>query len=335
MNEFKKTYLVTGGLGFIGSNFVEFILSKNIKVVNIDSCSYASNKKNNKLFSKFKNYKFFKCNIGRSEQIKQILIKYKPSVIINIAAETHVDNSISKPLKFIRNNISEFSKFLEVCKEYYNNLESKKKSKFRIIHVSTDEVYGSLNFNEKSFSEKNKYLPNSPYSASKASSDLICRAWYKTFNLPIIVTNCSNNYGKFQHKEKFIPKVILSILNKSKIPVYATGQNVREWLHVYDHCLALNKIIKFGKIGENYNIGSNFSSSNINLAKKICKIVDSTLKNKKSSQNLITFVKDRKGHDLRYSVNYSKLKKLKWKPIINFDRGLKNTINWYIKNFYG
>ena len=333
MNKKNKTYLVTGGLGFIGSNFIENILKKKINIINVDNCSYASNLKNNDLFIKNKNYKFIKCSIGNTKKISKLLLRYKPNIIVNIAAETHVDNSISSPLKFIHNNISEFAKFLEACTKYFNNNKELNK-KFRIIHVSTDEVYGSLKSKEKSFKEINKFLPNSPYSSSKAASDLLCRAWYKTYNLPIIVTNCSNNYGKFQHKEKLIPKIILNILNNKRIPIYARGLNVREWLHVLDHCLALQHIIKYGKLGETYNIGSRFSTSNIKLVNLICSIVDKKFKSKKSSKRLITFVKDRKAHDFRYSVNYSKIKRLGWKPKINFYKGLNSTINWYIKNYH-
>ena len=186
---------------------------------------------------------------------------------------------------------------------------------------------------DKSFKETNKFFPNSPYSSSKAASDLLCRAWFKTFKLPIIITNCSNNYGKFQHKEKFIPKVILNALSKKKIPIYGKGLNMREWLHVTDHCSAIEHIINHGKIGENYNIGSNFSISNIKLAIKICNSIDEKINSKTYSKDLIKYVEDRKGHDLRYSVNFSKLKKLKWQPKIKFGKGLDDTINWYIKNF--
>ncbi len=330
----KKTYLITGGLGFIGSNFVEYILKKKMNVINIDNCSYASNIKNNEYFLKHANYKFFKISIGSSKNLSKILTKYKPNVIINMAAETHVDNSISSPIKFINTNVYEFSKFLEVCRKYHS-VQRKKDKKFKIIHVSTDEVYGSLNFNEKSFIETNKFFPNSPYSSSKAASDLLCRAWFKTYKLPILITNCSNNYGKYQHKEKLIPKIIMHALNKQKIPIYAKGLNVREWLHVKDHCSAIYHLVTNGKVGESYNIGSNFSISNIKLTLKICNAIDKKLNLKNSSKNLIEFVEDRKAHDFRYSVNFSKLKKLNWMPKIKFEKGIDETINWYIKKFYG
>jgi len=330
----KKTYFVTGGLGFIGSNFVHLCLSKKFKVINIDKCSYASNIKNNKIFSKYKNYNFFKASIGNKKKMNELLFKYKPNYIINFAAETHVDNSITSPVRFIKNNISDYAYFLDCIKKYYAKLNIYKKKKIRIVHISTDEVYGSLNFKDKSFSEKNKFFPNSPYSASKASSDLISRAWYKTFDLPIIVTNCSNNYGMYQNKEKFIPKIIINILKRKRIPVYAEGKNIREWLHVSDHCSAIIHLIKYGKIGETYNIGSPYNCSNIFLVKKICKMVDKKLGKKNFSQKLIAFIPDRKAHDLKYSVDYSKLRKLNWKPKMNFDEGLNDTIDWYIKNYY-
>ncbi len=332
--EYKKKYFITGGLGFIGSNFVQLCLDKKYQVVNIDRCGYASNIKNNKIFREYKNYKFFKVNIGNKKKISQLLLKYKPDFVVNFAAETHVDNSITSPLRFIKNNINDYVNFLESIKILFNRMNSEKQKKFRIIHISTDEVYGSLNIKDKSFIEKDKFFPNSPYSASKASSDLLSRAWFKTFNLPIITTNCSNNYGKFQNKEKFIPKIILNILKNKNIPVYADGKNIREWLHVTDHCTAIQHIIKYGKIGESYNIGSQFNCSNINLVKKICNIIDRKLKKKVSTKKLITFVEDRKAHDFRYSVDYSKLRRLKWKPKINFNKGLNNTINWYFKNYY-
>jgi dTDP-glucose 4,6-dehydratase len=334
MKILKKNIIVTGGLGFIGSNLIEFLLKKNYTVINIDRCSYASIVNNNKKFLKKKNYFFFKKNIGNEKSIYKILQKFKPIYIINLAAETHVDNSIKNPILFVKNNTFEYAIFLECIRKYYKNLNSQNENRFKILHVSTDEVYGSLSHNKKSFTEEDKFYPNSPYSASKASSDLISRAWFKTFDLPIVISNSSNNYGRYQHKEKFIPTVINSCLNYKKIPIYGIGRNIREWIHVNDHCEAILHLCKFGKIGENYNIGSNYSINNINLAKKICEILDVKIKNKKISEfkKLIKFVKDRKAHDFKYFVNIKKIKKIKWKPKIDFNEGLSQTIDWYIEN---
>ena len=329
----KKTIFVTGGLGFIGSNLVEILLKKNNYIVNLDYCSYASNENLNKVFKKNKNYKFIKGNIGDSKRVKSILKSFNPNHIINIAAETHVDNSIRFPVKFINHNILYFVKFLETIRNHYN-FTKKQNRLANIIHVSTDEVYGSLKHGEASFVENNKFYPNSPYSASKASSDLISRAWNKTFDLPIIVTNCANNYGKYQNKEKLIPKVILNILKNKIIPIYAQGKNVREWIHVDDHVDAILHLTKKGKNGEVYNIGSGNCLSNITLVKKICNIMDIKLnKSRDSSKKLIRYVEDRKAHDFKYQVNFSKLKKTNWKSKIDFDEGLEKTINWYIKEF--
>ena len=329
----KKTIFVTGGLGFIGSNLVEILLKKNNYIVNLDYCSYASNENLNKVFKKNKNYKFIKGNIGDSKKVKSILKFFNPNHIINIAAETHVDNSIRFPVKFINHNVLYFVKFLETIRNHYD-FTKKQNRLANIIHVSTDEVYGSLKHGEASFVENNKFYPNSPYSASKASSDLISRAWNKTFDLPIIVTNCANNYGKYQNKEKLIPKVILNILKNKIIPIYAQGKNVREWIHVDDHVDAILHLTKKGKNGEVYNIGSGNCLSNITLVKKICNIMDIKLnKSRDSSKKLIRYVKDRKAHDFKYQVNFSKLKKTNWKSKIDFDEGLEKTINWYIKEF--
>ncbi len=326
----KSIYLVTGGCGFIGSNFVEMLLKKGEFVVNLDSYSYAANKKINIEFNKFKNYFFYKGNYGDIKLLNKIFKKFKISKIVNFAAETHVDNSINGPIKFVRNNILDFSLFLNHTLKYY--LKNKKKIKnFKFLHVSTDEVYGSLKIKEKSFSEKDKYFPNSPYSSSKASSDLIARSWFKTYGLPIIISNCSNNYGKYQNYEKLIPLTIKRAMNKKNIPVYGSGKNVRDWLHVEDHCSALYLLSQLGIPGEHYNIGGGTEVTNIKIVKMICSYLDNLypLKNKKYSA-FISFVKDRPGHDFRYSVNYNKIKrKFNWKPKVNFRKGLQHTVKWY------
>ncbi len=326
----KSIYLITGGCGFIGSNFVEMLLKKGLSVVNLDSYSYAANRNINKEFKKYKNYFFFKGNYGNTKLVRKIFKKFKINKIVNFAAESHVDNSINGPIKFIKNNILEFSLFLNESHKYYSN---KKVKNFSFLHVSTDEVYGSLNKNEKSFTEKDKYFPNSPYSSSKASSDLISRAWFKTYGFPIITTNCSNNYGKYQNPEKLIPLTIKRAYNKQKIPVYGNGRNIRDWLHVEDHCSALYLLSKFGIPGEQYNIGGGTEIPNIEIVKLICKYLDQIhpLKNKKYS-SFIAFVKDRPGHDFRYSVNYNKIKnEFNWKPRVTFSKGLSQTVKWYVE----
>ena len=326
----KNTFLITGGCGFIGSNFIEMLLKNGEKVINLDSLSYAANKNVNKKFLKNRNYKFHKGNYGNPILVKKILEKYKVNKVINFAAESHVDNSINGPILFVKNNIYYFSIFLNECAKYYKKNKIKK---FIFLHVSTDEVYGSLNLKEKSFTEQNKYLPNSPYSSSKASSDLIARSWFKTYNFPIITTNCSNNYGKHQNFEKLIPLTIKRALNHKTIPIYGNGKNIRDWLHVEDHCSALYLISKYGKVGDQYNIGGGKEISNIEIVKMICSHLDNILPMKKKKySSFIKFVDDRLGHDFRYSVNFLKLKKqMNWKPKIIFSTGLKNTVEWYLK----
>tara|TARA_Y100000591_G_scaffold281952_1_gene262042 strand:+ start:684 stop:1691 length:1008 start_codon:yes stop_codon:yes gene_type:complete len=325
----KNSYLITGGCGFIGSNFIEILLKKGEKIVNLDSYSYAANKQINKKFLKNKNYTFYKGSYANSLLVKKIFNKHKINKVVNFAAESHVDNSINGPILFIKNNVYDFSIFLKECANYYKNNKIKK---FIFLHVSTDEVYGSLNLRQKSFTEKNKYMPNSPYSSSKASSDLIARSWYRTYNFPIIITNCSNNYGKYQNFEKLIPLTIKRALNHKIIPVYGNGQNIRDWLHVNDHCSALYLISKKGLSGEQYNIGGGTEISNIKIVKMICSYLDKLLPiEKKKYSSFIKFVKDRPGHDFRYSVNFRKLKlELNWKPKVKFSNGLNDTINWYV-----
>jgi dTDP-glucose 4,6-dehydratase len=330
----KKYYLVTGGCGFIGSNFIEIALKKKINIINIDKLTYAANHETFNNFKKNKNYKFFKGDYGNRDLLKKIFANYSIEKIINFAAETHVDNSISGPIKFIKTNVFSFSIFLNFSLSYFNLLSKSEKKLFKFIHVSTDEVYGSLRKKEKAFNENNKFYPNSPYSSSKAASDGIARSWCKTYGLPVIVTNCSNNYGKYQNKEKLIPLVINQALQEKIIPVYGNGKNVRDWLHVSDHCSALLTIAKKGIAGEAYNIGGGMEIENIKIVKLICSHLDqkSPLKDGTSYLKLIKFVTDRLGHDFRYSVNFNKLKKTQnWKPKVNFADGIKQTVNWYIK----
>ena len=317
-----KTIIVTGGLGFIGSNLINIISNKNYFIINIDKCSYASNPQN--IFTNFKNYKFYKEDINNKSFIKSILNKYSPSTIFNLAAETHVDRSIDSPKKFIASNITGVFVLLELIKE------QRKKSK--LIHISTDEVYGDIKKNHSS-KETDAYNPSSPYSASKAAGDLLIRSYVRTYKIPAIITNCCNNFGPNQYPEKLIPTVIYNILNKKLIPIYGKGKNEREWIYVEDHCNALIKIAEKGIIGENYNIGSGTILNNIQIVKKIIlnfkKIIHA-----KNIKSKIHFVKDRPGHDLRYCLNSSKIKsKLKWECKSSFDQRLNETIVWYMNKF--
>ena len=320
----KKNIIVTGGLGFIGSNLIELLIKKNFYVTNIDKKSYASNTYNTKEFNNHKSYNFIKCNINNQEKIFNIFAKLKPLAIFNLAAETHVDRSIDNPKVFIKNNIEGVFNLLEAFKRY--NFYNKKT---KLIHISTDEVYGDI---VKGRSDENfKYKPSSPYSASKASSDHIVFSYYKTFKLPLIITNCSNNYGPKQHPEKLIPKLIYNIINNLNLPIYGDGKNSREWIHVKDHCNALYKIFKRGKIGEFYNIGSGLNLNNLKIAKTLIMIAGKHIR--LGNKVKIKYVKDRPGHDFRYALNSNKIKKeLNWYPIIKFYTGLETTFLWYFKN---
>ena len=317
-----KKIIVTGGLGFIGSNLTINLLKKNYKVLNIDKKSYASNIYNIKGFQNNKNYEFCNCNLLNTKKVSKILFNFKPDIIFNLAAETHVDRSIDKPDIFIKSNIIGTFNLLEVFRKFY-----KKSKKIKFIHVSTDEVYGDI---LKSRSKENSaYLPSSPYAASKASSDHLVYSYFKTFNLPVIITNCSNNYGPRQHPEKLIPKLIYNLIHNKNLPIYGKGKNSREWLFVEDHCDALVLISKKGKVGNFYNIGSNKNLTNIEISKKLLKIAKSLCQTKSQ----IKFVKDRPGHDIRYALNSKKIQEeLGWYPKTNFKTGLKKTFEWYLNN---
>ncbi len=315
--------VVTGGLGFIGSNLIDLLIHKKIQVINIDKVSYSSNFYNVKEYSKSKYYKFYKADINNKKKIIDILKKEKPSAIFNLAAETHVDRSIDGPYSFIKSNILGVFNLLEAVKDFV-----KDKKKFKFIHISTDEVYGDVT-NGRS-KENDAYKPSSPYAASKASSDHLVYSYYRTYKLPVIITNCSNNYGPKQHPEKLIPKLIYNILNNLDLPLYGDGKNKREWIFVDDHCIALFKILKYGKIGESYNIGSTEDLSNLNVCHKLLNL-NSKLKIKSKSK--IKFIKDRPGHDKRYALNSTKInKKIKWNKKTNFNIGIKKTLKWYIDN---
>ena len=316
--------IVTGGLGFIGSNLIELLLTKKFKVLNIDKTSYASNVYNVKDFLKNKHYSFIKANINDQKKVLKILNEFKPDGIFNLAAETHVDRSIDGPKEFFYSNTLGVFNLLEAFKKFNKN---KKNSK--LIHISTDEVYGDILKGRSS--EIWPYKPSSPYAASKASSDHIVYSYVRTFNLPAIVTNCSNNYGPRQHPEKLIPKLIYNILNGIDLPIYGKGKNSREWIYVKDHCDALLKVYQKGKVGEFYNIGSNYNLNNLQITKKLMSISEKMLSKKNNVR--IKFVKDRPGHDFRYALNSNKIKsKLKWIPNYTFEKGIIKTFKWYLDN---
>ena len=319
-----KKIIVTGGLGFIGSNLIKLLIKKNYFVINIDKVSYASNFYNTRDFSNKKNYKFIKLDINNKSKFKKILKLYKPFAIFNLAAETHVDRSIDSPAEFIRSNITGVFNLLEVFREY-----SKKNKKAKLVHISTDEVYGDVLKGRSK--ETDPYKPSSPYAASKASSDHLVYSYVRTYNLNAVITNCSNNYGPHQHPEKLIPKLIYNIINNKPLPLYGKGENSREWIFVDDHCAALLKVLQNGIKGDFYNIGSNINSSNLDIANQLINIAKKKFNLGKNVK--IKFVKDRPGHDVRYALDSKKIfSKLKWKSKVNLKKGLENTFDWYFEN---
>ena len=333
------TIFITGGAGFIGTNFIfNWFKKGNEKIINIDLLTYAGNSSNLKEYSKNPDYIFIKGDINDKDLVSNILKEYKPRAILNFAAESHVDKSIENPINFIKTNILGTFNLLECSIDYFKSLNQVKRNKFRFLHVSTDEVFGSLNLNQDPFDEESNYAPNSPYSASKASSDHLVRSYNKTYNLPTIITHCSNNYGPYQLPEKFIPLVINNALKLIDIPIYGDGENIRDWIYVEDHCEALMKILDKGEVGESYGIGSSNEKTNNEIVLIICKILDDIKpiisgKKIKNYKDLIKYVPDRKGHDKRYSINSKKLKhKLNWYPKNNFNNGINKTINWYLSN---
>ena len=327
-------YLITGGLGFIGSAFIRRILSNTDDVVlNLDKETYAANLTHNNIFKNSQNYEFIKGDICDQKLVSEIFNQYQPSFIINFAAESHVDNSINGPAEFINTNVMGAFNLLECFRNYH--ADNPKKKALRFLHISTDEVYGSLG-KDGLFSESSKYDPSSPYSASKASSDHLINAWRRTYNLPLLITNCSNNYGPYQNKEKLIPQTILNAMNNLEIPIYGDGSQIRDWLHVDDHTKALETVLKKAKIGSTYNIGSNNEQKNLTVVKMICSILDELIPSEHGSyERLITFVKDRPGHDTRYAIDASKIKNdLNWEANVDFENGLKETVNWYLKEYH-
>ena len=317
-----KKIIVTGGLGFIGSNLIELLLKKNFKVINIDKVTYSSNFYNIKEFKISKNYQFIKCDI-KDRKFRKILSKFKPSCLFNLAAETHVDRSIDNPESFIQSNVVGVYNLLEGFKDLT------KKYKSKLIHISTDEVYGDVLSGRSS--ESYAYQPSSPYAASKAASDHLVSSYIRTYKIPAIITNCSNNYGPKQHPEKLIPKLIYNILNNKSLPIYGKGKNSREWIYVKDHCEALIKVYKKGKVGEFYNIGSNKNLNNLEVCNKLISVSKKIVLLGKNVK--INFVKDRPGHDIRYALNSNKIKKeLNWKAKTTFSKGIKLTFDWYNNN---
>jgi dTDP-glucose 4,6-dehydratase len=322
-----KRVIVTGGCGFIGSNLIRYLLKKNYFVINIDKLSYSANLYNLKGINK-KNYFFVKTDIGNKNKIISILNKFKPKIVFNLAAETHVDRSIDSPLPFINNNFLSVFKLLEAIK-FHNK---KNNIKTKLLHVSTDEVYGDIINKSKRSDENHPYRPSSPYAASKASSDLLIKSYIRTYKFPAIISNCSNNYGPRQFPEKIIPKLIFNIINNKPLPIYGNGLNSREWIHVEDHCRALEILSLKGKVGNTYNIGSGEDFSNIEITNLLIKIMKKKML--KNDQDIkIKFVKDRPGHDFRYALNSKKMyKEFKWLAKIKINNGLSKTVDWYLDN---
>lgn len=326
--------LVTGGAGFIGSNFVlDWLKENNEPVVNLDALTYAGNLENLQSLAGDPRHIFVKGNICDKELVSSLLTKYKPRAIVHFAAESHVDRSIFGPDLFFETNVMGTLNLLECAKACYDQeLSENEHSAFRFLHVSTDEVYGSLTFDEPAFTEETPYRPNSPYSASKASSDHAVRAWFHTYGFPVLTTNCSNNYGPYQFPEKLIPLVISNALARKPLPVYGDGLNIRDWLYVGDHCSAIRCVLENGKIGETYNVGGHNERNNITIVRTICAILDEMRPHPDGSYaNLITYVKDRPGHDRRYAIDSTKLQtQLGWKPKECFETGIRKTVQWYL-----
>ena len=329
-----KKILVTGGSGFIGSNFIIYQLNKNFKILNFDKLTYAANQNNLSNLPNKLHYNFINGDIKDFNLLSSVINDFQPHIIINFAAESHVDRSIDGPKEFIETNILGTYELLQSSLKYYNAMNNKEKDLFKFIHVSTDEVYGSLGKKDY-FTELTPYKPSSPYSASKAASDHLVNAWYHTFKLPTLITNCSNNYGPFQFPEKLIPLMIISALTNKKLPIYGDGKNIRDWLYVEDHCRALDYVINKGVVGETYNIGGDEEKTNYQIVHKICELLDKKkpLKNNTSYKDSIIYVKDRPGHDFRYAIDASKIKnQLDWSPKYKFEIAIEKTIDWYIEN---
>ncbi len=327
--------LVTGGAGFIGSNFILRRTAKGDSILNLDKLTYSGNLENLASVKGNTNYSFVRGDIGDRALVNKILGEFKPQAIVNFAAETHVDRSVVDPNSFVQSNVVSTTNLLLESLDYWRSLEEEKKRQFRFHHISTDEVYGTLGFEDAPFTEETAYSPNSPYSASKASSDHFVRAFHETYGLPTLISNCSNNYGPRQFPEKLIPLMILNAIEGKPLPIYGNGKNIRDWLHVNDHCDAISTILKKAVPGESYNVGGNCEKNNLEVVGAVVKILDKECPRSdgKSYSEQITFVKDRPGHDLRYAIDASKIKKeLRWSPSFNFDQGIRDTVLWYLNN---
>jgi dTDP-glucose 4,6-dehydratase len=330
------TVLVTGGAGFIGSNFVlDWAAAYAEPVVNVDKLTYAGNMKNLAALDGRNGHTFVRADIGDYDKMLALLQQHKPRAILNFAAESHVDRSIHSPDDFIQTNIVGVFRLLDAARTYWSNLGAAEKAAFRFLHVSTDEVYGSLTADAPAFAEMNKYEPNSPYSASKAASDHLVRAYHHTYGLPVLTTNCSNNYGPYQFPEKLIPLVIHNALKGKPLPIYGDGRNVRDWLYVGDHCAAIRVVLEKGKLGETYNIGGKNEKFNIDVVHTLCDMLDQEKPraDKNSYRDQITFVTDRPGHDRRYAIDATKIEReLGWTPAETFETGVRRTVRWYLDN---
>lgn len=330
--------LVTGGAGFIGSAVVRHIIQDTDNtVLNVDKLTYAGNLESLATVADNPRYQFFQTDICDRAALDQLFETFQPDAVMHLAAESHVDRSITGPAAFIETNIIGTYQLLEAARHYWNGLAEDKKAEFRFHHISTDEVYGDLEGTEDLFLETTPYAPSSPYSASKASSDHLVRAWHRTYGLPVVLTNCSNNYGPYHFPEKLIPLVILNALAGKPLPVYGNGAQIRDWLYVEDHARALYKVVTEAEVGETYNIGGHNEQQNIDVVKAICNLLEELAPNKPEGianyHNLITYVKDRPGHDLRYAIDASKIKKdLGWVPVETFESGLRKTVEWYLAN---
>ena len=326
--------LVTGGAGFIGSNFVlQQLQNESLSIINLDKLTYAGNLRNLESVEGSRSYEFVQGDIGDRELVRQLLRKHRPRAIVHFAAESHVDRSIRGPEEFIQTNINGTFALLEEARAHSAELSGDDRNQFRFLHVSTDEVYGSLAPKDAPFSETTAYAPNSPYAASKAASDHLVRAYHHTYGLPTLTTNCSNNYGRFQFPEKLIPLMILNARDGKPLPVYGDGKNVRDWLYVEDHCEAIATVLRLGKPGETYNVGGWNEKPNIEIVQSICDLVDEMSPRPGSRRELITYVKDRPGHDRRYAMDAVKIEReLGWKPKETFETGLRKTVRWYLEN---
>ncbi|RGE46033.1 dTDP-glucose 4,6-dehydratase [Comamonas testosteroni] len=327
---------VTGGAGFIGANFVlDWLVNVDEAVVNIDKLTYAGNLENLASLKGDERHIFVQADIGDCEVWAKLLVQHKPRAVVNFAAESHVDRSIHGPEDFIQTNVVGTFRLLEAVRAYWNGLEAQAKSDFRFLHVSTDEVYGTLSATDPAFTEDNNYEPNSPYSASKAASDHLVRAWHHTYGLPVLTTNCSNNYGPLHFPEKLIPLMIVNALAGKSLPVYGDGMQIRDWLYVRDHCSAIRRVLEAGKLGDTYNVGGWNEKANIEIVKTVCGLLDELRPRTdgKSYAEQITYVTDRPGHDRRYAIDARKLEReLGWKPAETFETGIRKTVQWYLDN---